>query len=235
MKIFKKTGVLWIPIFLISLLLLLLGYRTFSHGMAEHMAHIYIGALRDIVVIGLMIPMGALLLLWKIDNCMVGSQVIAFQGRENWWKALNRILIKDCLGITVVLLFPVLIMANICIGLMHTWAEICYVFFLFLTCFLCFYFVAVCMAIIQITIHRGIVAFCFALLISYMPNAATSLLRWLELPTIGGIFNLSYAFHENEFKWVLCQNICVFLLFLLVFMRHIGKNLIQRQDIFWRM
>lgn len=231
MKIFRRNGIFWIPIFLISLLLLLLGYRTFSHGMAN----IYIGALRDIVVIGLIIPMSALLLLWEIDNCMIGSQVIAFRSRENWWKALNQILIKDCLGITVVLLFPVLVMANVCIGLMHTWAEISYVFLLFLTWFVCFYFIAVCMAIIKIATHRSIVAFCFVLLISYMPNVAVSLLRWLELPTIGGIFNLSYAVHENEFQWVLCQNLCVFLLCLLVLIWHIGKRLIQKQDIFWRM
>lgn len=235
MKIFRRTGIFWLGICLISLLLLLVGYRTFSHGIAEHIANIYIGALRDIIVIGLIIPIDALLLLWEIDSCMTGSRVIAVRSRENWWKMLSQILIKDCLRITGILLLPLFAMANACTGIIHTWSEIGYIFFVFLTFFLYFYFVAVCMAILKITIHRSIVAFCFALLISYVPNVAAALFRQLELPTIGGIFNLSYAFHGNEFRWILCQNLCFILLCLLILMWYIGKRLIQKQDLFWRM
>lgn len=235
MKTFRRIAIFWIPILLISLLLLFLGYRTFSHGMAKHIADIYAGAVRDIVVLGLIIPITALLLLWKIIDSMSGNRMLAFLGRDNWWRALSRVLMKDCLGITGGLLLPVFVMANICIGFTYAWSEITYSFFLFLTWFLYFYFVAVCMAIIKITIQRSIVALCFALLISYIPNAAASLLRQLELPTIAGIFNLSYAVYQNEFRWVMCQNLCVFLLCLLVIMWHIGKRLIQKQDIFWRM
>ena len=234
MKIFRRTVMFWTPLVLISLLLLLLGYRTYSHGLARHIADIYAGAVRDIVVLGLIIPITALLLLWKIADSMSGSRMLAFQSRENWWKAINRILIKDCIGMTGVLLLPVSIMANVCISFMHTWGEITYVFFVFLTWFLYFYFVAVCMVLIMVTVRRSIVAFCFALLISYLPNAMASLLRQLELPTIGGIFSLSYAFNGNEFRWVLCQNLCAFLLCLLVLMWHIGKALMQKRDIFWR-
>lgn len=234
MKIFKRTAIFWIPVFLMSLLLLLLGYRTFSHGLAKHIADIYVGAVRDIVVLGLIIPITALLLLWKIVNSMYGSRVLAFRSRENWWKAISQILIKDCLVMTGILLFPVSVMANICIGFIHTWGEISYAIFVFLTWFLYFCFVAMCMMLIMVTIHQGIVAFFFVLLISYIPNLAASLLRKLELPTIGGIFSLSYAFDRNEFQWVLCQNLCAFLLCLLILMWHTGKRLIQKQDIFWR-
>lgn len=234
MKIFRRTAIFWIPIFLIGLLLLLLGYRTFSHGLAKHIADIYAGAVSDIVVLGLIIPITALLLLWEIIDSMSASRVLAFRSRENWWKAISQILIRDCLGITGILLLPVSVMANVCIGFIHTWGEVSYVILVFLTWFLYFYFVAVCMAFIMVTIHRNIVAFCSALLISYIPNVAASLLRQLELPTIGGLFNLSYAFNGNEFRWVLCQNICAFLLCLLVLIWHIGKKLIQKQDIFWR-
>lgn len=235
MKIFRRTVIFWIPIFLITLLLLFLGYRTFSHGLAKNIADIYAGATRDIVVLGLVIPITALLLLWKIVDNMSGSRVLAFQSRENWWKAINQILIKNCLGITGILLLPVSVMANVCIGFMHTLGEISYAILIFLTWFLYFYFIAVCMAFIMVTIHRSIVAFCFALLISYIPNVVASLLRQLESPTIGEIFDLSYAFNGNEFRWVLCQSLCAFLLCLIVLMWHIGKRLIQKQDIFWRM
>lgn len=234
MKMFRKKWVFWIPIFLISLLLLLLGYRTFSHGLATHIVHIYTGAMRDIVLLGLVIPLAALLLLWEINGSMAGSRMHAFRSRKNWWKALSQILVKDCLGIAGTLLLPLFIMAHVCIAL-HTWSEIGYVFFLFITWFLYFYFLAVCMMVIQVTIHRSIVAFCFALLFSYIPNIAASLFRQFELPTIGGIFNLSYAFCGDEFRWVLCQNLCAFLLCLLVLIWHMGRRLIQKQDVFWRM
>lgn len=235
MKIFKRTGIFWISIFFISLLLILLGYRTFSGGMAEHIVDIYTGAIRDIVVLGLIIPTAVLLLLWEIDNNMRGSRMIAFRSRENWWRVLSQILIRDCFCIAGILLFPVFVMVNIYIGVIHTLVEIGYVFFLFITWFLYLYFLAVCMAVIEVKVHRSIVAFCSALLISYIPNVVAFLLRQLELPTIGGILNLSYAFYKNEFRWVLCENLCAVLLCLLISLWYTGRKWIQKQDIFWRM
>lgn len=235
MKTFRKIAVFRIPIALVSLVLLLLVYRRFVNWQVECRADVYVAAMQDIVVLGMIIPIIALLSIAKISDIMSASRMLAFGSRDNWWKVLTRTLMKECLVMTGLLLFPVWIMINMCMGVMPAWEEILYMLFTLLTCFLYFCFIAACMVTVKIVIRQSMAAFVLALVISYLPNVPASFFRSLQLPGIGSIFSLRYALSENGFQWVWCQNVCVVLLCLAGLMWLIGKRLLQRQDIFWRM
>lgn len=71
-------------------------------------------------------------------------------------------------------------------------------------------------------------------IVSFLPNILSVLFRYLGIPTISGLLNLSYAIDSDSFLWPQCGGVCVMLLLLLVLLEKEGMALLKRRDIYWK-
>lgn len=234
MNTFKHKCVYWGLIVLASIFVMILGLRAALNGTALNIFYIYPMAIVDVVLLILIIPIISLMAIHEIDGFMSGSRLLAFNSRLEWWIALKRKLLIDCLIFVILIIFPIFLIANIFIAPIKTYDEWLYIIFLFLTYFMYFFILALCITVVKIKFHQSFLAVSFALLISFFPNLISFILRQLKIPTISGLLNLSYALDKDSFYWQRCGNVCIVLIVLSFLIEIVNKILLKKQDIYWK-
>lgn len=81
--------------------------------------------------------------------------------------SIKRKLLIDCLIFVILIIFPIFLIANIFIAPIKTYDEWLYIIFLFLTYFMYFFILALCITVVKIKFHQSFLAVSFALLISF--------------------------------------------------------------------
>lgn len=243
MNLFRK-GIFWILPIMIGMFLGVFGIKQFQNGLAANIVQMYSLIIRDVVVLGLVLPAMSLLVLKEINEFMVCRRILAIQDRHEWWEAVCRRVFINCIGLAAVILLPAFLSARICMGEGREFWEWGYVISLLLTFFLYLCVSSLCMVLLEMKIRQNILSVCAVLIASFLPNIVSFLFRESGIPDIGGLLSLAYALDEDVFSvgmeevqgiyWFRCVGVCaVFFVLLLVFVR-VGKVLIKRQDIFWK-
>jgi len=234
MNPYRNKGIFWGLTGLISIFVMTLGFRMIHNKTAVSIFSVYSRIVVDIVFFGLILPCISGLIIREVNGWMVSSRLLAFNSRLIWWKELKKKQLKNCFLFTVVMILPVFILANLFMGIIKIPREWVYMLFLFLTYFIYFYLLAVCMLVMEIKFHRTLLTVSFVLAVSFFPNMLTFLFPQLGLPTVSGFLNLSYALDEGSFCWGKCGKVCVMLLILVMILEKTGRAFIKKQDIYWK-
>lgn len=238
MNTFKNKAVYWGFMVLASMFAMVLGIRAAHNGTATNILYMYIIALPDIILLMLIIPIIFLIILYEIDGFMATNRLLAFNSRLKWWVTLRIKLLKDCFACAAIIILPIFLLSNIFIGTIKTFGEWIYILFLFLTYFMYFFLLALCIVTIEIKFNQSLLAVSFVLFISFLPNILSSLFRHLKIPiripSINSLLNLSYTFDEDNFCWLRCIGMCIVLFVLLFLAEKAGKMLFKKQDIYWK-
>lgn len=235
MKIFRNEGKYRMCLICASLLSAILAYRAIYSVNEVNIYHIYNIAVGDIIVMGFMIPIVSLLNIKIINDAMTGSILLAQSTRKTWWGNINKKLLQNSVFSAVVVVLPIFLLFNIMVGKVKTTGEFLYELCLMASYFVFFYFLGLCIVIIQIRFHSSILAFCLVLFISYLPNIIGYLYSHAGVPTISGILNVGYAIYENNFYWIYCWRIILVTAFLLLILNEMGEIILKKTDIFWKM
>lgn len=234
MNTFRSKCIYWGLLVLASMFIMVLGLRVVHNGTAVNIYYIYSAAVKDVILLILIIPIIFLMVIHEIDSFMTSSFLLALDSRLAWWLALKRKLIVDCFISATVIILPTFLMINIFTGIIKTSGEWIYMLFLFLTYFMYFLFLSLCIAALEIKFHQSLLAFSIVLLISFLPNMLSFIFRQLRIPSISGLLNLSYAFDKDIFYGTRCISVCVVLLFLFILAEQTDRALFKNQDIYWK-
>lgn len=234
MNTFRSKGVFPGVMVLTSMFMLVLGFRVIRTGVTVSIFYIYSMTVVDVVLLGLILPVIAVLIIKEVNGQMVSSRLLAWNSRLVWWKELKKSLLKICLVYSAVIILPVFILANVFVGRIRTSGEWVYMLFLFLSYFMYFYLLALCILVLEIKFHQSLLAVSFVLLVSFLPNVFAFLFRKSGIPTISGFLDLSYALEGDNFYWYQCERVCVILLILLILIEKAGRVFIKKQDIYWK-
>lgn len=234
MNIFRNRLLNWFFALCIGLIAMVGGYKLLRNGSVTYLYGIYENVFVDILILGLLLPDFSLIILKTVTDYMSVSKIMALQSRQKWWKMLLKDNVKICVVFSAFILIPSYGMICVFSGNIRNFGELLYMGMLFLSYVLVLLLLSLLIVVVKLKWNQNAAAVIIIIAAAFIPNILSYIFREYQLPTISGIMNSLYAFHDGRYLWIRNELVCMLMVTVFIILSGLIRIKIKRQDFLWK-